>query len=170
MKYKEYSKEWIEQLCAESNSLSEVVRKTGRSGGGSIELIKRKINEWNIDISHFTGHAWNKGLTKANDTRIVSRQGYSFSEVFCANSPVTQKMLRGYVKRFNAITYICSECGCDGNWNGGIIKLELDHIDGDNKNNSINNLRYLCPNCHALTDTYRGKNIKRRNKQNDILK
>lgn len=45
-----------------------------------------------------------------------------------------------------------------GHWQDGIISLELDHIDGDNTNNEISNLHYLCPNCHALTKTYRGKN------------
>lgn len=163
MKYREYSKEWIEQLCKESTSFSEVLRKTGRRGGGTIKLLKNKIFEWNIDISHFKGHAWNKGLTCNLDCRIKGRAKYSLDEVFCRNSPVTQKMLRGYVKRNNLIKYICTGCGSDGNWNGGIIPLELDHIDGDNTNNSIENLRYLCPNCHALTETYRGKNIRTNN-------
>ena len=40
----------------------------------------------------------------------------------------------------------------------GIISLEIDHINGDNNDNRIENLHYLCPNCHALTDSYRGKN------------
>lgn len=62
------------------------------------------------------------------------------------------------------VEYKCQNCGCDGNWQNGIIALELDHIDGDNSNNELSNLRYLCPNCHALTPTYRGRNINRKNK------
>lgn len=52
----------------------------------------------------------------------------------------------------------CNKCNLS-NWLEQDIPLELDHIDGDNKNTYINNLRFLCPNCHSLTDTYRGKNI-----------
>ena len=56
------------------------------------------------------------------------------------------------------IEYKCDTCGCTGEWQDGFISLELDHKDGNNKNNKISNLHYLCPNCHALTETYRGKN------------
>lgn len=156
-----YTREWISELCAESSSFAEVTQKAGRKGGCSQQILKKKILEWGIDVSHFKGHAWNKGLTRNEDERILGHEAYTFDEVFRKNSPVTQKMLRGYVQRNGVIQYQCSRCSCDGNWQGGIIKLELDHIDGDNKNNEISNLRYLCPNCHALTDTYRGKNIKR---------
>ena len=83
---------------------------------------------------------------------------YSLEEVFCKNSPVTQKVLRGYVERHNILEYKCETCGCSGHWQGGEISLEIDHIDGDNTNNTRENLRYLCPNCHALTETYRGRN------------
>ena len=156
---KPYTKEWIQELCKDSKSLAEVVRKTGRKGGGSQQTLKKKIEEWGIDISHFTGQAWNKGLTKEEDDRISSREKYSLEQVFCKNSPVTQKVLRGYVERHKVIPYQCEKCGCDGHWQDGEIALEIDHIDGDNTNNEISNLHYLCPNCHALTDTYRGKNI-----------
>lgn len=154
-----YTKEWLEELCASSYSYSEVLRKAGRKpGGGTNETLKNKIKEYNIDISHFTGKQW-----KSNPSytpRIGSREKYTLEEVFKQNSTITQKVLRGYVERHNVIPYECEICGCDGNWEDGVISLELDHIDGNNFNNEITNLRYLCPNCHALTSTYRGRNKK----------
>ena len=154
---KAYTKEWLEELCADSYSYSEVLRKAGRKpGGGTNETLKKKILEYDIDISHFTGQRWQSSPTY--EPRIGTKEKYSLEEVFTSNSVITQKVLRGYVERHNIIPYICTSCGCDGNWNGGAISLELDHIDGDNTNNVISNLRYLCPNCHALTNTYRGKN------------
>ena len=53
----------------------------------------------------------------------------------------------------------CEMCEL-GTWLGEPIPLELDHIDGDKGNNSKENSRLLCPNCHALTPTYKGKNMK----------
>ena len=52
----------------------------------------------------------------------------------------------------------CSECRLGEEWNGKSISLELDHIDGDKHNNTRGNLRYLCPNCHSQTHTFRVKN------------
>ena len=83
---------------------------------------------------------------------------YKLEQVLKKNSPVTQKVLRGYIERHNILPYQCEICGCNGNWQNGKIQLELDHKDGDNTNNEITNLHYLCPNCHALTTTYRGRN------------
>lgn len=154
---RQYDKEWLSQLCAESYSYSEVLRKAGRKpGGGTNETLKKKILEYNIDISHFTGQGWKKSPTYI--PQPGSKEKYSLDEVFTMNSTITQKVLRGYVERHKVIPYVCNTCGCDGNWQNGIISLELDHIDGDNTNNTIANLRYLCPNCHALTLTYRGRN------------
>ncbi|GGZ43977.1 hypothetical protein GCM10010301_15620 [Streptomyces plicatus] len=51
----------------------------------------------------------------------------------------------------------CALCGNDGLWHGRPIPLEVDHVDGDWRNNRIENLRLLCPNCHSITDTYRGR-------------
>lgn len=154
-----YTKEWLEELCADSFSYAEVLRKAGRKqGGGTQATLKKKIEEFGIDISHFTGQGWSKGLTKADTSSIQSKEKYSIEEIFIKNSPVTQKVMRGYVERHNLLEYKCVNCGCDGHWQGGEISLEIDHIDGDNSNNELTNLRYLCPNCHALTETYRGKN------------
>lgn len=54
----------------------------------------------------------------------------------------------------------CARCGRE-RWEGGPIPLELDHVNGDRSDNRLENLRLLCPNCHALTATYRGRNIGR---------
>ena len=161
MKRVKYTKEWLEKVCAESFSYAEVLRKSGRKqGGGAQATLKEKIALYNIDISHFTFQGWNKGKTKETDPRILSKEKYSLDEIFCENSPVAQRVLRGYIKRHKLIEYKCDTCGCVGEWQGGLISLELDHKDGNNKNNKLSNLHYLCPNCHALTETYRGRNKK----------
>lgn len=157
MSLRKYDKEWLEELCKDSYSYAEVLRKAGRKqGGGSIQTLKSKITEFDIDISHFTGQLWHDSPNQKNNHQ--SREKYNLDEVFIKNSPVTQKVLRGYIERHQVLEYKCQTCGCDGNWQNGIISLEVDHIDGDNNNNQLSNLRYLCPNCHALTETYRGKN------------
>jgi 5-methylcytosine-specific restriction endonuclease McrA len=150
-----YTKEWLEELCASSYSYAEVLRKAGRkNGGGACQTLKAKIKEFDIDISHFTGQGWNGH----SNNPVQSKEKYTIEEIFKKDSPVTQKVMRGYVERHNLLEYKCQNCGCDGHWQGGEISLEIDHIDGDNTNNELSNLRYLCPNCHALTETYRGKN------------
>ena len=164
-----YTKEWLQELCEQSSSLAEVLRKAGRKGGGSQQTLNKKIKQYGIDISHFTGQLWNKGKTKQTDKRLAScsehKEKYSLEEVFIQNSPVSQKVLRGYVERHDIIPYVCKTYGCTGEWQDGIISLELDHINGNNTDNRISNLRYLCPNCHALTETYRGKNKALKNAQ-----
>ena len=159
----QYSKAWLSELCKDSYSYAEVLRKAGRKqGGGTQATLKKKIEEFQIDISHFTGQRWQDSPNQ-NEHKEV-REKYDLEEVFRANSPVTQKVLRGYVERHNLLEYKCVKCGCDGQWQDGQIALEIDHLDGDNTNNEISNLRYLCPNCHALTETYRGRNKALKNK------
>ncbi len=55
----------------------------------------------------------------------------------------------------------CELCGWDERTAGGRIPVELDHINGDNRDNRLENLRILCPNCHSLQPTHRGLNQKR---------
>lgn len=157
-----YTKEWLSQLCEKSFSYREVLLKAGRKiSGGNYSYLKKKIQEYNIDTSHFKKQGWAKGKTMKNDFRITSREKFSLSEIFVQNSQFDRKTAREYLKRHNIIPYVCAFCGNDGHWLNMEISLELDHINGVNNDHRISNLRWLCPNCHATTDTYCGRNIKK---------
>lgn len=67
--------------------------------------------------------------------------------------------------KFNIKEQVCECCGIEPIWNGKPISFHLDHIDGDNLNNEVINLRILCPNCHSQTDTYAGKKNKKTKEQ-----
>lgn len=150
MALRKYTKEWLEELCSESYSYAEVLRKAGRAqGGGSQNTLRKKIKEYNIDISHFTGQRWQHSPT--------FQEKYTPENLFVKNSSVSNQTIKKYLNKYKLISYICSECGCDGNWMGKVLSLQLHHKDGDSTNNELNNLTYLCPNCHATTDNYGGK-------------
>ena len=72
-----------------------------------------------------------------------------------------RKTVKEYIIRNNILPYRCFYCGCDGHWQNGIISLELHHINGINNDHRLENLIFLCPNCHALTENYGYKNVKK---------
>jgi hypothetical protein len=75
-------------------------------------------------------------------------------KVFIVNSLVDQSSLRKIVKKNGIIKYSCKKCGNEGFHNGLPLVLQLDHENGDGRDNRIENLRWLCPNCHTQTPTY----------------
>lgn len=150
MSLRKYTKEWLEELCKDSNSYSEVLRKAGRAqAGGSQALLKKKIAEWKIDVSHFEKRRW-AGTT-------FFQEKYTPETLFTYGKEVPNITLRDYILKYNLLEYKCSECGCDGTWRGKKISLHLHHKDGDHKNCKLDNLTFLCPNCHAATENYGGK-------------
>ena len=71
----------------------------------------------------------------------------------------SRKDIKLFILRHHLLEYKCANCGCDGNWQGGTISLELHHINFIHDDNRLENLMFLCPNCHALTETQRREEL-----------
>lgn len=150
MALQKYTKEWLEELCASSYSYAEVLRKAGRAqAGGSQSTLKKKIEEFGIDVNHFTGQRWQHSPT--------FQEKYSPDNLFIKDNAVSNVTVRKYLLQYNLIKYECSECGCNGVWRDKELALQLHHKDGDHNNNELTNLTFLCPNCHAITENYGGR-------------
>ena len=153
-KYK-YSDEELINAVKESFSISNVCRILGiKSSGGNYNNIKNKIKKLNLDTSHFTGQLWSKGK-KLGPNEKASKP---LSEILVKDSSYQSYKLAKRLLNANLKEKICENCK-SMLWLGNPIPLELHHINGVSSDNRIENLQLLCPNCHALTDNYRGKNI-----------
>ncbi len=127
-----------------------------RDAGGNYEQIKKYIAELGIKIAHFKGRAWNKGLSVKGVVRIPLEK-ILVKKSFFQSFKLKKRLFAAKLKPMH-----CEECGWAKTTADGYLPLELDHINGDRRDNRLENLRILCPNCHSLKPTHRGRNsIKR---------
>ena len=85
-------------------------------------------------------------------------------DVFVENSDYARHHIKKRVIQENMIPYICAECGIGPEWNGKPMPLIMDHINGKNNDNRLENLRFVCSNCDSQLPTYKSKNIKAKKK------
>jgi len=134
----------IKTICAKSQSYRQFALQLGYSEN-STDSVKKLIDKYQLDVSHFKGQGWSK------DSIDMSIFQYNKS---CKSDTMIRALtiLRGWK---------CEKCGRT-EWEGQQIPLCVHHIDGNHINNQIENLQVLCPNCHAQTDNYCGRNKKKR--------
>ena len=128
------SEEEYREAARQSTSIADMCRYVDiKPCGGNYSTIKKVIAKYNIDISHFLGHAHNKGK-------------------FLVAEPVSRATIKK--RLIQSRGHKCETCQ-GYTWMGKKITLEVEHIDGNTENNDFSNLLLLCPNCHSLTPTWR---------------
>ena len=148
-----WTDEQLTTAVAESFSYRAVlIRLNLIPAGGNYAQIKQRITELHLMTAHFTGKGWNVGL------KFKPNPGQPLSEVLIINGRAQSYVLKKRLFRAGLKTPQCEICGWCQKAVDGRIPVELDHINGVHSDNRLENLRVLCPNCHSLQSTHRGKN------------
>lgn len=135
-----FTKEELEQFVQQSHSYRQLVSLLGysSSNGNTYKIVQERINKYGIDTSHF------------QERHSIVR---TVENVFCEKSTATQKVLREWYYKGKYTPYKCAICGIE-DWQGKPLVFTLDHINGVNGDNRLDNLRWVCPNCDRQLPTY----------------
>jgi len=152
------NKNLLEQVLKDNNTKKDVLVSFGlQPWGKNYKTLDYYINFFNLDNSHFLTRKEIFEKSNVKLSRIIS-----FEDIFC--NPTKSKLNNQDMKKRLLILGLkedkCEDCGIENVWNNKPIILQLDHIDGNNQNNEIINLKIICPNCHSQTKTFAGRNKK----------
>ncbi|MEU4061225.1 HNH endonuclease signature motif containing protein [Streptomyces wedmorensis] len=135
---------------ADATSFADVMRALGLAvSDQNHRRVRRRVTELGLDTSHFKRRTW-------GNVRVAAPKPIA-AKVFRVRPEGSSRENRDRLHRALAevgVPYRCAECGNEGEWRGRSVTLQIDHISGDWLDNRRENLRYLCPNCHAVTDTW----------------
>lgn len=148
MLIKKYSDEEIRIFLSESYSLWEFCKKIGYKNKSSrtYQVIKQNLTDRNICLKDYP-HLYKKlGITSKKSNQ----------DIFHKNSVYDRKDLKRKIIKEGILEYKCSMCDIS-EWMNKPLSLQLDHINGINNDNRLENLRFLCPNCHTQTPTWGSK-------------
>ncbi len=153
MRPRKWTKKDLKRAAKRSRSVRQVLHYLGlKEAGGNYNQIKKYLNFYKINTSHFKGRAWNKGL------RGIRRPQIPLEKILVKNSNFQSYKLKKRLIASGLKPAYCENCGWRKKSKDGRLPLELDHINGNTKDNRLENLRILCPNCHSLQPTHRGRN------------
>ena len=151
----ECTDEQFVNLIKNSANIVEVLFKLGYTVKGNswgYSQVKQRMTDLNLSSANFKGK---NAYYETNKEREISPD-----KLFRINCKHTRTVLRRNIIRNNLLPYKCAICGIS-KWNNKTLSLELDHINGMNNDNRLENLRFLCPNCHSQTTTYGSRNQQR---------
>lgn len=147
IKYSVSEEEFI-QIVKNHYSVSSCIRACNLVvGGANYRGFWKRVKELNLDTDHFTGQGHLKGKNHNWSPEI------SIEKAFVENGSMQSRNLKNKILKHNLKDYKCENCGIN-KWLDKDISLQLDHINGVNNDNRLENLRFLCPNCHSQTPTF----------------
>lgn len=151
-----YTDEQFIEAVETSTSIRQVLNKLGlKEAGGNYQVAQIRMKKLGVNLcSGPNGQGWSKGKTLGPKRPI---EYYLTENSHHQSHKLRQRLIAEGLKQHKC------ECCSITEWMGQLTPIELDHINGIHTDNRLENLRLLCPNCHAQTDTYRGKNKKTQN-------
>ncbi|MFI1506674.1 HNH endonuclease signature motif containing protein [Streptomyces sp. NPDC020597] len=140
----------LRDLVPASTSYADVMRGLGMEvNDTNHRRVRRAASRLDLDTSHFTRRTWGRPERPA-PSPIADRVLVALP----AQAGRTNRTRLHQALTEVGRSYACAECANPGEWRGRPITLQIDHVNGDWRDNREENLRYLCPNCHALTATW----------------
>jgi len=118
------------------------------------QAVVHHIARLDLDVSHMTGKGWARGTTGVTSHPRPLEEILVKDSAYQNVSKLRERLIRAGLKERR-----CERCGID-EWHGHRVPLELDHINGDRRDNRLANLRILCPNCHSQTETWCARKTK----------
>lgn len=143
-----YSIEELKTAVANSECWSDVCRSVNVTVCTfNFKRMQKLCTEHDINIVHFE--------ERRKHTFRRNKRNWSNVDVYCKSSKFPRHALRRKVLADNFMPYCCASCNNDGQWFGKSLTLEVEHTNGINDDNRRENLKWLCPNCHSQTPTFR---------------
>lgn len=141
--------DYLRNVVENSSSLTQVINHFSYSkSGAAFSLLRNILDRCEIDYSHFA----------TQNSKLYFNSGQKPVEFYLTkNNNVDRAYIKKRIINENLLDYKCQICNLDPVWYGNPLSLHLDHINGENNDNRLENLRFLCPNCHSQTETYSGK-------------
>lgn len=155
------NRELILSIVRESDCKSDALRRLGITPRKSnYDTLMKWCRIHDIDTGHFTRHPERVRLSRA-ETNVTTRQSsgqlWTLERACVENSTCSRSVVRRLVLKHNALEYECAKCGLSDEWHGEVLVLQLEHKNGINNDHRLENLCFLCPNCHSQTLTWGNK-------------